>query len=308
MNLLTRLKDGLSKTRTQITSMLGGEEQFNEAFFEALEDALISADIGVELSGEILDDLRQRIRQEKITTIDGAYEAMKDMLIEQLDIRRLPDDFPPKPWVVLVVGVNGVGKTTTIGKLANELRESGKSVMLGAVDTFRAGAIEQLRIWAQRTDSAFVSQQEGADPASVAFDAMEAAKARNTDVLILDTAGRLHNKINLMHEMEKILRVIKRNTPHAPNEILLVVDATTGQNAVKQVAAFNDVMGVTGLVITKLDGTAKGGVALALAKTYGIPVRKIGVGEGIEDLQDFNARSYIEAMFGYLSEKSIQTG
>lgn len=179
--------------------------------------------------------------------------------------------------------------------------------MLGAVDTFRAGAIEQLRIWSQRTDSEFVSQKEGSDPASVAFDAMEAAKARNVDVLILDTAGRLHNKINLMHEIEKILRVIKRNTPHAPNEILLVVDATTGQNAMKQVAAFNGVLGITGLVITKLDGTAKGGVALALARTFRIPVKKIGVGEGIDDLQNFDAHAYVEAMFGYLSENSAQT-
>jgi fused signal recognition particle receptor len=306
MNLMTRLKEGLSKTRSQISSILGAGEKFNEDFFDALEDALISADIGVELSGEILIDLRQRIKDEKIDTVGGAYDAMKEMLVEQLDVKLLPDDFPPKPWVTLVVGVNGVGKTTTIGKIANELRTSGKSVMLGAVDTFRAGAIEQLRIWADRTGSEFVSQKEGSDPASVAFDAMEAAKARNTDVLILDTAGRLHNKVNLMHEMEKILRVIKRNTPHAPNEILLVVDATTGQNALKQVAAFNEMLGITGLVITKLDGTAKGGVALAMAKTYRIPVRKIGVGEGIEDLQDFNARAYIEAMFGDLTENSAQ--
>lgn len=306
MSLLTRLKDGLSKTRTQITSILGGEEEFNEEFFEALEDALISADIGVELSGEILDDLRQRIREEKISTAAEAYDTMKTMLIEQLDVQRLPDEFPPKPWVVLVVGVNGVGKTTTIGKIANELRSGGKSVMLGAVDTFRAGAIEQLRIWSERTGSGFVSQKEGSDPASVAFDAMEAAKARDTDVLILDTAGRLHNKINLMNEMEKILRVIKRNTPHAPNEILLVVDATTGQNALKQVSAFNEVLGITGLVITKLDGTAKGGVALALVKTYRIPVKKIGVGEAIDDLQDFDPRAYIEAMFGDLTENSVK--
>ena len=171
---------------------------------------------------------------------------------------KLPEEFPPKPWVILVVGVNGVGKTTTIGKLANELRLKGKSVMLGAADTFRAGAIEQLRIWAKRTDSEFVAQQEGADAASVAFDAIEAAKARDIDVLILDTAGRLHTKVNLMNELQKILRVIKRNTPHAPNEILLVVDATTGQNAIKQARVFNEAVGLTGLIITKLDGTAKG--------------------------------------------------
>ena len=307
MSFFKRLKDGLSKTRSQINTILGGNEEFNEEFFENLEDALISADIGVELSAEIIDDLRDRIRTEKIQTTFDAYEAMKEMLIEQLDVIKFPDDFPPRPWVTLVVGVNGVGKTTTIGKIAHEMRGIGKTVMLGAVDTFRAGAIEQLKIWADRTGSEFVSQHEGADAASVAFDAMEAAKARDVDVLFLDTAGRLHNKVNLMNEMEKILRVIKRNTPHAPNEVLMVVDATTGQNALKQVSAFNDILQITGLVITKLDGTAKGGVALSLAKTYNIPVRKIGVGEGIDDLQDFNAREYVEAMFGYLSENGTQS-
>lgn len=280
--------------------MLGGNGEFNEEFFSSLEDALIAADIGVELSTETVEALRERIRREKINSAHDVYEAMKSMLAEQLTVVRDPDDFPPKPWVILVVGVNGVGKTTTIGKLAHELRGKGKTVMLGAIDTFRAGAIEQLRIWAERTGAEFVSQHPGADPASVAFDAMEAARARNVDVLILDTAGRLHNKVNLMNEMEKILRVIKRNTPHAPNETLLVVDATTGQNAMKQVAVFNELLGLTGLVITKLDGTAKGGVALSLARTYGIPVKKIGVGEGIDDLQDFDARQYVEAMFGEL--------
>jgi len=301
MNLFARLKDGLSKTRTQITSILGGEGEFGDDFFEALEDALISADIGAELSSEIVEGVKERIRSDRISTANEAYELMKRMLVEELEVQRLPDEFPPRPWVILVVGVNGVGKTTTIGKIARELREKGKSVMLGAADTFRAGAIEQLQIWAQRTGCEFVSQHAGADAASVAFDAMEAARSRNMDVLILDTAGRLHNKINLMNEIEKLLRVIKRNTPHAPNEILLVVDATTGQNALRQVEAFNESLGVTGLVITKLDGTAKGGVALALARKYGIPVRKIGVGEGVGDLQDFNAHDYVEAMFGQLT-------
>jgi fused signal recognition particle receptor len=307
MNLFSRLREGLTKTRTQITSLLTSEGQFNEEFFEALEDALISADIGVELSTTVITDLKERIRTDKLSNVDEAYETMKTMLVERLEVHRLPDDFPPKPWVTLVVGVNGVGKTTTIGKLAHELRQAGKTVMLGAADTFRAGAIEQLEIWAERTGAEFISQHAGADAASVAFDAMEAAKARGVDVLILDTAGRLHNKVNLMNEIEKMLRVIKRNTPHAPNEILLVVDATTGQNAVKQAAAFNEVLGITGLIITKLDGTAKGGVALALAGTYGIPVKNIGVGEGIDDLQDFDARSYVDAMFGHLTENSTKT-
>jgi fused signal recognition particle receptor len=305
MNLFSRLKEGLSKTRSQITSILGMEDEFNDSFYETLEDALVAADIGIELSLEIIQELKIRIRENKITTVNNAYEAMKEMLIEQLQVFRFPDDFPPKPWVILVVGVNGVGKTTTIGKMAQEMRSKGKSVMFGAADTFRAGAIEQLKIWADRTGCEFIAQHEGADAASVAFDAMEAAKARNIDVLMLDTAGRLHNKVNLMNEMEKILRVIKRNTPHAPNEILLVVDATTGQNALKQVAVFNSVVGVTGLIITKLDGTAKGGVAISLAKTYNIPIKKIGVGEGVEDLQDFDARAYVEAMFGYLTEKDV---
>jgi fused signal recognition particle receptor len=204
------------------------------------------------------------------------------------------------PWVILVVGVNGVGKTTTIGKIAQEYHTNGKKVLLGAADTFRAGAIEQLKIWAKKTQSDFVSQHEGADAASVAFDAIEAAKARNCDVLILDTAGRLHNKVNLMNELEKIVRVVRRNTPEAPHEVLLVIDATTGQNALKQAEVFHESIGLTGFIITKLDGTAKGGIALALVNKFNIPIRKIGVGEAMTDLQDFNPQAYIEAMFGTL--------
>jgi fused signal recognition particle receptor len=187
--------------------------------------------------------------------------------------------------------------------MAQEFRDNGKNVMLAAADTFRAGAIEQLKIWSQRTGADFVSQHEGADPASVAFDAIEAAKARNTDVLIMDTAGRLHTKVNLMNELDKIIRVIKRNTPHAPNEILLVVDATAGQNTLRQVEVFHERLNLTGLIITKLDGTAKGGIAIALAKKYGIPIRKIGVGEAVADLQDFNADLYVESMFGALGRE-----
>lgn len=302
MNLLTRLKDGLTKTRSQITSILSHDARFGEDFYESLEEALLAADIGIDLTDEIIARLRSELRQNKVDTVAEAYSVLKELLSDELQVHRMPDDFPPKPWVILVVGVNGVGKTTTIGKIAHELRAKNKTVMLGAADTFRAGAIEQLRVWAQRTGSEFVAQQEGSDAASVAFDAIEAAKARGTDVLILDTAGRLHTKVNLMNELEKILRVIKRNTPHAPNEILLVVDATTGQNALNQAKVFNDAVGLTGLIITKLDGTAKGGVAIALTKTYNIPIKKIGVGEGIEDLQDFNAKSYVDAMFGDLNE------
>lgn len=300
MNIFARLKDGLSKTRSQITSIMGGDGRFDDVFFDSLEEAMIAADIGIELATDIIDELKQDLKDCRVTSISEAYELFKAMIVKGLTVTSLPEEFPPKPWVIMVVGVNGVGKTTTIGKLAQELRAKGKTVMLGAADTFRAGAIEQLRIWSERTESDFVAQQEGADAASVAFDAIEAARARGTDILILDTAGRLHTKVNLMNELEKILRVIKRNTPHAPNEILLVVDATTGQNAIKQVQVFNESVGLTGLVITKLDGTAKGGVALALTKKFNIPIRKIGVGEAIEDLQDFDPDAYVDAMFGNL--------
>ncbi len=298
MSFFSKLKEGLSKTRFQISSIVKGDQTFGEDFFDTLEEALISADIGLELSESIIEDLRAEIKARNIKDTVAAYNLLKEMLAEDLTVSKQPEDFPPKPWVILVVGVNGVGKTTTIGKLAHELKQQGKKVMLGAADTFRAGAIEQLKIWAQRTGSEFVAQHEGADAASVAFDAMEAAKSRDIDVLILDTAGRLHVKVNLMNELEKILRVIKRNTPHAPNEIVLVVDATTGQNAMKQAEVFNGLMGLSGLVITKLDGTAKGGIAIALTRRLNVPIKKIGVGEGIEDLQDFDPRTYVEAMFG----------
>ncbi|MCL2219074.1 MAG: signal recognition particle-docking protein FtsY [Chitinispirillia bacterium] len=298
MGFFDRLRDGLSKTRSQITAIVKTGAALDEEFFETLSEALIAADVGVDLVDRIFDDYREEIKRRGIHTRAEAYALIKEMLAEDLTVTKAMEDFPPRPWVTLVVGVNGVGKTTTIGKLAQELRQMGKSVMLGAADTFRAGAIEQLKIWAERTDSGFVAQHEGADAASVAFDAMEAAKSRGADVLILDTAGRLHVKVNLMNELEKILRVIKRNTPHAPNEILLVVDATTGQNAMKQAIVFNEVVKLTGLVITKLDGTAKGGIAIALTRRFNIPIRKIGVGEGIEDLQDFDPKAYVEAMLG----------
>jgi fused signal recognition particle receptor len=300
MSFFERLKDGLKKTRDQIAMIVGKSETFDESFFEALEDALIQADVGYECTLDLISRLKSRILEKEIKAPDAAYGELKALLASDLTVSKPREDFPPKPWVILVVGVNGVGKTTTIGKLAHEFSQAGKKVMLGAADTFRAGAIEQLNIWAQRSHSEFVSQQAGADPASVAFDAMDAAKARGTDVLILDTAGRLHNKTNLMNELEKIVRVIKRNSPEAPNEVLLVVDATTGQNAVNQAKVFNEIIGVTGFVITKLDGTAKGGIAVAMSRQYGIPIRKIGVGEGMDDLQDFDPVAYAEALFGDL--------
>jgi len=298
MGFLERLKGGLSKTRTQIAAIVKSGATVDDEFFETLSEALITADVGVDLVDRIFDDYRDEIKRRGVNTRREAYALIKEMLAADLTVAKSMEDFPPKPWVMLVVGVNGVGKTTTIGKFAQELRAAGKKVMLGAADTFRAGAIEQLKIWAERTGSDFVAQHEGADAASVAFDAMEAAKSRGTDVLMLDTAGRLHVKTNLMNELEKMLRVIKRNTPHAPNEILLVVDATNGQNAMKQAEAFHETVGLTGLVITKLDGTAKGGIAIALTRRFNIPIRKIGVGEGIEDLQDFDPAAYVDAMLG----------
>lgn len=298
MSLFTRLKDALSKTRMQINAIVGTTDAFDEIFFETLEDALVSADIGLDLSLDIINRLKEAIQEYNMKSVSEAYAQLKQILIDDLKVIKIPDEFPPKPWVILVVGVNGVGKTTTIGKIAGDFRTQGKKIMFGAVDTFRAGAIEQLKIWAERTGADFIAQHEGADPASVAYDALEAAKSRDIDVLFLDTAGRLHNKVNLMKELEKIVRVMKKHTPHTPNEILLVVDATTGQNALKQVEVFNSILGVTGLIITKLDGTAKGGIALALTKKYGIPIRKIGVGESISDLQDFDPKTYVEAMLG----------
>jgi fused signal recognition particle receptor len=303
MGILDRLKDGLKKTRTQIASALSGSRgTFDATFYDSLEDALILADVGLEITTDLVDRLKKEIASRGITTASEAYRALKVLLAGDLAVTKLPDEFPPKPWVILVVGVNGVGKTTTIGKLAREFSAAGKKVMLGAADTFRAGAVEQLRIWAGRSDADFVFQQEGADPASVAFDAVEAARARGIDVLILDTAGRLHNKTNLMNELSKIVKVIKRNLPHAPSEVLLVLDATTGQNALAQAKMFNEIVGVTGFVITKLDGTAKGGIAVALSRNFGIPVRKIGVGEGLDDLQDFDPVAYVDALLGDLPD------
>jgi len=300
MDIFSRLKDGLSKTRSQISAILGTPAEFNDEFYDSLEDALISADIGLDFTTDIIGRLKKEMAVQDIVHVKEAYGLLKKMLVQSLDIGKPSLDFSAKPWVILVVGVNGVGKTTTIGKLAHEFHEKGKKVMLGAADTFRAGAIEQLLIWSEKTHSEFISQHEGADAASVAFDAIESAKARNIDILLLDTAGRLHNKINLMNELEKIVRVIRRNTPHAPDEILLVIDATTGQNALKQAQVFNEIIGMTGLIITKLDGTAKGGIALSLTKNLNIPIRKIGVGEGMADLQDFSPSAYVEAMFGNL--------
>jgi len=298
VNLFSRLKEGLSKTRDQIAEIVEHDKELTEEFFDSVEDALIMADCGADLSVDIVERLRAETEQYEVTSTREAYDMLKRLLRRDLLVVKDPDEFPPKPWTTLVIGVNGVGKTTTIGKIASEYRQMGRSVMLAAADTFRAGATEQLKVWSDRTGSDFVGQHEGADSASVVYDGMKAAQNRDHDVLMIDTAGRLHNKKNLMTELDKIVRVLKKANPWTPNEVLLVVDATTGQNAIKQAEAFNDIIGVTGYVLTKLDGTSKGGIAIALTKRFGIPVRKIGVGEGIEDLQDFNSEEYVEAMFG----------
>ncbi|MDY4813532.1 MAG: signal recognition particle-docking protein FtsY, partial [Ruminococcus sp.] len=290
MGLFKKIKEGLKKTRDsvvgQIDSMLKSFTKIDEELFEELTELLVMGDVGVTTAEQITDELRDRVKKEGIK--DPAEikhlleEVVADMLRgdEELKINT-------KPSIILVIGVNGVGKTTTIGKLANNLRNQGKSVLLAAADTFRAAAIEQLEVWADRSGCDIVKQNEGSDPAAVIFDAISAAKARNTDVIICDTAGRLHNKKHLMDELAKIGRVIDRELPNADKEFLLVLDATTGQNAVNQAEQFSKATGITGIVLTKLDGTAKGGVVLAIKNGLGIPVKYIGVGEQIDDLQEF---------------------
>jgi len=303
MNFLSKLKQGLTKTRNQISSIISyGSSKIGDDFFELIEDALISADIGCEQTSELIDILKKEISEKKIDNAKDAYDLLKSIIARGLSVIKFPDYFPPKPWIILVVGVNGVGKTTTIGKLALEYKNKNKKVMLAAADTFRAGAIEQLKIWAQKTNSEIVAKQQGADPASVAYDALSASIARQIDVLILDTAGRLHTKVNLINELQKIVKTLQKLSPSAPNEILMVVDATTGQNAIKQVEVFNNALGITGFIITKLDGTAKGGIAVALTKKFGIPIRKIGIGEQPEDLQDFSPQAFVDAMLGEYKE------
>jgi fused signal recognition particle receptor len=309
MNVFERLRMGLSKTRERILGAVGDDTEAAPTgeFVERVEEALVAADIGVDRVSELLELLNDEISRGEIRTVSSFYARLKGILKAQLTVESRAEEFPPRPWVVLVTGVNGVGKTTTIGKLAHEYRGQGKKVMLAAADTFRAGAIEQLRIWAERTHSEFVAQQPGADPASVAFDALEAAKARGIDVLLIDTAGRLHSKENLMQELQKVARVIRRNTPHAPNETLLVVDGSTGQNAIRQARAFNDALGLTGLIVTKLDGTAKGGAVLAITRSLKVPVQRVGVGEGIDDLQVFDPDAFVDALLGDLGVRPEQT-
>ena len=268
----------------------------DEAFFDDLEEMLILADVGMETSGEAVKALRQRMIEDKISGQEPVKACLREILAEKLRVGDSSLNLSTKPSVVLVVGVNGVGKTTSIGKLANSLRQQGKRVLLCAGDTFRAAAADQLEIWANRSRCDIVRQKEGADPGAVLFDALQAARARSVDVVICDTAGRLHNKANLMAELAKLRKIIDRELPEAALEILLVLDATTGQNGLIQARQFKEISGCTGIVLTKLDGTAKGGIVVAIAQALQVPVKFVGLGEGISDMQPFDAREYVEAL------------
>ena len=302
VSLFQRLKEGLDKTRKEvgikINTVLGAYVKIDDEMLEDLEDILISADIGMETTMKLIDNLRETIIREKIND----PQEVKPLLMAEAKKLMNPDLNTPintePPVIILVVGVNGVGKTTTIGKLSSRFKRDGKSVLVCAADTFRAAAIDQLKEWGNRAHVDIISHAEGSDPAAVVFDAIEAAKARKTDVLIVDTAGRLHNKSNLMKELEKINRIITNKYPEANRENLLVLDSTTGQNAINQAKTFREATDITGIALTKLDGTAKGGVVVALQSELGIPIKLIGVGEGIDDLQDFNIDSFLETIFG----------
>jgi fused signal recognition particle receptor len=300
MGFFDRLKESLTKTRKsfveKVESIFTGRK-IDEAALEELEEILILSDVGTRAASEIMTVIREKSRNGAVMDVDSVRELLKKEMTEMLG-----DPYPlavsgTKPYVILAVGVNGVGKTTTIGKLASRFRAQGLSVILAAGDTFRAAGIEQLEIWSQRADTEFVKHQRGSDPAAVAYDAVVAAQSRDIDVLIIDTAGRLHTKSNLMEELKKVRRSIDKAMPGAPQEILLVVDATTGQNALRQAELFNESVGITGIALTKLDGTAKGGIIFAIKKGLGIPVRLIGIGEGIDDLRDFEPKEFVEALF-----------
>ena len=302
MGLFKKIKEGLKKTRdsvvSQIDTMLKSFTKIDEELFEELTELLVMGDVGIQTAEQITDELRVRVKKEGIKDPKEITQLLQEVVADML---RGDEELKisTKPSIILVIGVNGVGKTTTIGKLANNLKKQGKSVLLAAADTFRAAAIEQLEIWAERSGCDIVKQNEGSDPAAVIYDAISAAKARNTDVIICDTAGRLHNKKHLMDELAKIGRVIDRELPDADKEYLLVLDATTGQNAVNQAEQFSKATGITGIVLTKLDGTAKGGVVLAIKNGLGIPVKYIGVGEQIDDLQEFVPEDFAKALFDF---------
>ena len=300
MGFFEKIKNGLKKTKDAISSTLGGVfsgfSGVSDEFYDELEESMILADLGVETSVKAVELLRQRVREQKLKEAQEVQDALKDILVEMLNVGDTELKMTTRPTVVLVIGVNGVGKTTTIGKLATNYVRQGKKVLLCAGDTFRAAAADQLEIWAGRAHAEIVRQHEGADPAAVVYDGIQAAKARGTDLILIDTAGRLHNKANLMNELGKISRIVDRELPDADKEVLLVLDGTTGQNGLMQAKEFKQIAGVTAIALTKLDGTAKGGIVIAVADALQIPVKFIGVGEQPDDLMPFDARAFVDAL------------
>lgn len=297
----SKLKSGLSKTRNSFVSgmdsIFSGFSELDDDFYEELEEQLVMADIGVETSMKIIEELQEKVKEQKIKEASECRTVLMDTIKEQMKVSEDAYDFEKKKSVVLFIGVNGVGKTTSVGKLAGRYKADGKKVLLAAADTFRAGAIDQLKEWSNRAGVDIIAGQEGADPAAIVYDAVAAAKARNTDLLLCDTAGRLHNKKNLMAELHKIYKIIENEYGDAHLETFIVVDGTTGQNALIQAKQFSEVADITGVVLTKLDGTAKGGIAIAIQSELDIPVKYIGIGEGIEDLQPFDAEQFVDALF-----------
>ena len=300
MGFFDKIKEGLAKTTKAISNTLGsvfsGFSEIDDDFYDELEECLILADLGVNTATKAVERLKQEVRSNRYTTTEEAKEALKGILTEMLNVGDIALNLDTTPSVILVIGVNGVGKTTTIGKIATRLVNEGKKVTLVAGDTFRAAAADQLEIWAGRSGAAIVRQHEGADPASVVYDGIQSAKAKGSDVIIIDTAGRLHNKANLMNELNKISRIVSRELPNASREVLLVLDGTTGQNGLIQAKQFKEIAGVTSIALTKLDGTAKGGIVIAVADELQIPVKFIGVGEKADDLMPFEARPFVDAL------------
>ena len=300
MGFFDKIKAGLTKTRDALSNTLGsvftGFSEIDDDFYDELEECLILADLGVDTALKAVEQLKKAVRQQHLKTTEEAKEALKEILVDMLNVGDTALNLSTKPAVVLVIGVNGVGKTTTIGKIATQLQKQGKDVLLVAGDTFRAAAADQLEIWAERSGAGIVRQHEGADPASVVYDGIQSAKAKGSDVILIDTAGRLHNKQNLMNELNKISRIVERELPDAAKEVLLVLDGTTGQNGLIQAKQFKEIAGVTAMALTKLDGTAKGGIVIAVADALQIPVKFVGVGEQAEDLMPFEARGVVDAL------------
>ena len=300
MGFFSKLKEGLSKTKNsfneKMNNVFSNFRKVDEELLEELEEVIIMSDVGVETSLKIIDNLRTRIKREKIEDEEGVKKALREEIKKIFDDVQENNEEKSKPSVILVVGVNGVGKTTSIGKIANRLRQDGKKVVIAAADTFRAAAVEQLEIWADRANCDIVKRKEGSDPASVVYDAIKVAKEKNADILICDTAGRLHNKKYLMDELEKIKKVIDKELPDSSKEVLMVLDATTGQNAISQVKAFKETVDINGIILTKLDGTAKGGAIIGIVSENNIPVKFIGVGEQIDDMEKFNSEDFVKAL------------